>query len=213
MVVAYSAADAQKPAIRVCRDINVPDLIALEHGSEEILEPILDPLERCSEQDSGGRKGKFFRVENSLGTETTSDIRSYEADLVFRQSQHVDQHRLAAVGHLRAAPDSQKVGGLVEASNHAAPFERMPPALVDAERLGKTWLARAKALAGSPYFTTLCATRLSGQSSRALGDPGFSAVATSTTAGKGSYSTITAAAASSARARLRATTSATGSPT
>ena len=214
MIVAQLSADAQKPAVGIRRDIDVPNLIALKHGSQEVLEPILDPLERRPKQESGRGNGELFRMENSFGTESATNIRSDVADLVFRQCQHIHQHCFAAVWHLRAAPDREQIGGLIEAGDHAAPFDQSVrrPCAGGIARKKRAWRGRMR-LRDRRISRRSGRRGCPGNRVRALGDPGCNAATTSTTAGKGPYFTATAAAASSARARLWATTSAIGSPT
>ena len=57
MIVAQLPTDAQKPAVGVRRNIDVPNLVALKHGSQEVFGPILDPLERRPKQESGSGNG------------------------------------------------------------------------------------------------------------------------------------------------------------
>ena len=61
------AAQAEDLAVAVDRELQVPELVALLVGAEEILAPVLDPFDRAAEHARRGGDARIFRIEAPLG--------------------------------------------------------------------------------------------------------------------------------------------------
>ena len=137
VVVAKMAADRQQPPLRADRGLDLPVLLAFVVGRGKTLAPVLDPFDRAAEQARGGRHGELLRIERVLGAKAAADMGRDHAHLVLGQAKRIDQHALGLVRHLGGVPDREQVLDRVVAREHAARFDRMAAALVDAETLGQ----------------------------------------------------------------------------
>ncbi len=129
-VVDHLSAHAEEPSVVVEGDLEVPILLALLNGGEEMLAPVLDPLDRPPQDEAGGGERRLFRIEHELGAEAAADVRRHHAQpvLVEREEPHQEGARL--VGELRRRPQRQPLLVHVVDRDRAAPFDRMRPAAV-----------------------------------------------------------------------------------
>ena len=117
-------------ASAVDRDLDVPVLVALLLGGDEVLLAVLDPLERPAQQHGGGGERAVLGVEAALRPEAAADVGGDDAQLVVRPVEQVEQHALVAVRPLRRDVDGQRLGDRIGRRDHAAAFHEERPAAV-----------------------------------------------------------------------------------
>jgi hypothetical protein len=117
-----------RPAVH--RDRDVPILVALLGGGEEMLAAVLDPFHRPAKHHGRDRHHDFFRIKRRLGAEAAADAGRDDAHRAEVAVEQVGDGALADVGHLGRRPYGQKVGCAVVARQHGAGFERHGAAAV-----------------------------------------------------------------------------------
>ena len=137
MVVDQPAADAEQARVAIDRHFDLPVLVALLRGGDEMLEPILDPLYRPLEEHRGEAGNHILRVKDQLGPEAAADIGRDHAHLVLVAPEHVAEQPLRRVRHLRRAPQRQPVFERVVRRHGAAALDRMAAAAVLPQRFAK----------------------------------------------------------------------------
>ena len=130
------AEDREQFAVAIDRRLHLPVLLALMIGGGEAFAAVLDPFDRAAQHERGRRDRQFLGIERVLGSEAAAHIGRDHPDLLFRQSQRLDQDPFGLVRHLRAVPGREQFVGRVVAREHRASLDRMAAALVDAKVLG-----------------------------------------------------------------------------
>ena len=94
-------------------------------AAEKMLAPVLDPLDRPSQEEGRRCQCDLFRVHDELGAEAAADVGRDHTQLIFVKPQQHHQEGTHLVGELRRRPQSQPVLVDVVDRNCAAPFDRM----------------------------------------------------------------------------------------
>jgi hypothetical protein len=98
--VNHFAAHREQSAAIVEGNLEVPILVALLHGGEKVLAPVLDPFDRPLQQQARRRERHLFRIHHELGAEAAADIRRHHAQLVLVEPEQHHQERAHFVGEL-----------------------------------------------------------------------------------------------------------------
>ena len=107
-IVQEHVAHAEDLPALVQRDLRVVDLAALLRGSEEVLLPILGPLDGAAELHGGPRHQHLLRVvHHDLRAEPAPDERRDDADLRFEEPEQLGQPVPDRYGRLRGVPYRQ----------------------------------------------------------------------------------------------------------
>ena len=88
LVVDHPAAHAEQAPVAVERDLEIPILVALLHGGEKMLAPVLDPFDRPPQEEARGRQRHLLGIHDELGAEAAADIGRDHADLVLVEAEH-----------------------------------------------------------------------------------------------------------------------------
>ena len=128
-------AQAQQLALFVNRDFHVPILVALLLGGDEILAPVLDPLDGLADRHGGRRQRGIFHIEGALGPEAAAHIIGDDPHLIVGEIQQVDEGALEAVGALRRGVNGELLGSGIPIGHHAATFQKKGPAAMQGELL------------------------------------------------------------------------------
>ena len=75
LIVDDSAPHPEQASVAVRRDLHVPVLVAFLDRGEEVLAPVLDPLDRLAEQERGGDGRRLVGVEDVLAAESAAHVR------------------------------------------------------------------------------------------------------------------------------------------
>src|SRR5262249_31408082 len=134
-VMDQSAADAEKLAVRVYRDIERPVLVALLGGVREVLAPVLDPFDWALEELGCRHHRDVLGIDAELGTEAAADIGSCYTQAAFVEIEQRGQRLEQVVRFLRRGPHGQCV--VAPFRENAAPFDRMGTAAMLPELLVK----------------------------------------------------------------------------
>ena len=121
----HAAAHAEQAAVSVEGDFEVPVLVALLDGGEEMLAPVLDPFDRPAQHQAGGGKRHLLRIHHELGAEAAADIGRHDADLVLVESEQLHQERAHLVRELRRRPQRQPILVGVVGGERAAALDRV----------------------------------------------------------------------------------------
>jgi hypothetical protein len=95
--VHHGAAHAEDARLGVHRNFDVPILVALLLGGEEILAPVLDPFDRAAQRHRGCGERAIFGIEAALRPEAAADVGRDDAQLVVGPVHQVEQHALVAM--------------------------------------------------------------------------------------------------------------------
>ena len=116
---------AKDLSVFVERDLGVVDLAALMRGSDEVLQPVLDPFDRPVELHCGPWNEQFLRIEHhDLRAEAAADERCDDAHLPFAQAQHGGKPIAQEDRRLRRVPYRQLCRTFVPLRDDAARFHR-----------------------------------------------------------------------------------------
>ena len=137
VVVHHGSAHAADRSVGVERSFDVPELIAFLGAGDEMLAPVLDPLDRPPEQEGGERDGDLLRVGHQLGPEPAADRRRDHADAPRLAAKHAGDQVAPGMGRLGRAPEGEQVVRRVAAGERAATLDRMPAAAMDRQVLGE----------------------------------------------------------------------------
>ena len=130
LVVNEAAAHAEQPPLVVEGDLEVPILVALLDGGEEMLAPVLDPFDRAAQAQRRHRQHHLLRIHHELGAEAAADVGRDHPHLVLVAPQQRHQERAHFVGKLGRRPQGQAILVDVVSCERAAPFDRMRAAAV-----------------------------------------------------------------------------------
>jgi hypothetical protein len=117
--------DAENPAVFGKRDLGIVNLSPLVGGGEEMLQPILDPLDGPVQLHRNPGKQHFLGIEHhDLRPKAAADERRDDANLPLIEPEHAgktvaDEHR-----RLGRIPDRHLVGARIPLRDHAAGFDR-----------------------------------------------------------------------------------------
>ncbi len=134
VVVDHAAANAAQPAIGLERHFQLPILVALLDGGEEVLAPILDPRHRSAGDEAGSGHRGILRIHDEFRPEPSTDVRRDDAQLVFVAAKQLHQHGAKLVAHLGRSPDGEQIGVRVKHGGHATAFDRMGAAAMLLDR-------------------------------------------------------------------------------
>ena len=137
VIVHHRPAHAPDRAVGVERGLDVPELVALLGAGDEMLAPILDPLDRPAEQEGGERHRDLLRIGDELGPEPAADRRRDHANAARLAPQHPGDQVAPGMRRLGRAPEGEQIVDRVEPGERAAPLDRMPAAAMDGEAGGK----------------------------------------------------------------------------
>ena len=134
VLVYQAAAQAEDFRLGVDRDLEVPELVALLLGRDEVFAAVLDPLHRLAEPHRARGDERVFRIERALGAEAAAHVRRDHADLVLGEIEHVHEDALDAMRRLRG--DVERVAAGIEIGHRNAParLHREAAAAVRVER-------------------------------------------------------------------------------
>ena len=119
----HVGAQPEDAAVAVRRHRRFDRLLpGVRHG-QQVLSPVLDPLDR-PRQEAGDRAGdEILGVERHLGAKPAADVRNEHADARLREAQESGQAGAEDVGELRRGPDGEPAPRF-PSSRDAAPFQR-----------------------------------------------------------------------------------------
>ena len=103
-VVDHLAAHAQEATVVVEGDVEIPILVALLDRGEKMLAPVLDPLDRSSQEQGRRRQRDLFRVHDKLGAEAAADVGCDHTQLVLVEPQQHHQEGAHLMCELRRRP-------------------------------------------------------------------------------------------------------------
>ena len=109
LIVDQRAPDGEQFSVRAQGDLQIPILVALLNGRQEMLTTILDPLDRPPEQARRNRHHDFFRIDQIFRPEAAADIRGDDTQFVVVEPQELDQSKADFVRALRRAPDRRAI--------------------------------------------------------------------------------------------------------
>src|SRR5216683_3287211 len=118
--------DAQREhlGVRVHREVAGHVEVAREAGGDEVLVPVLDPLHRPAEQETGGRRHHVAWVDRDLVAEAPTEVRGDDADVLLRQAGHEREHRPDRVRSLTGHVDRGLARGPVDVGDAPTRLER-----------------------------------------------------------------------------------------
>ncbi len=93
----HRAAHTEDAGLGVDRDLHVPVLVALLLGGDEVLAPVLDPLDRAAHRQRGGGERAILGIEAALRPEAAADVGRDDAQLMVGPVHQVEQHALVAM--------------------------------------------------------------------------------------------------------------------
>ena len=137
VIVDDRTADAEDARLGVDGDLDLPVLVAFLGGGDEMLAPVLDPLDRASQQQGGHRHHGVLGIDHELGPEAAADLRRDHPHPALIPAEHLDQGAHGGMGHLGRAPQRQQIVHRVMDGDGAAAFDRMAAAAVLPDRLGE----------------------------------------------------------------------------
>ena len=132
-VVHEARLEREDAAVLAHADPHVVDLLALVRGADEVLAPVLGPLDRHPEVAGGERDEDLLGIElDDLDAEAAADVGGHDVDLL---DVHVEQAAEAAAdaGRRLRGVVHQQGALLVEARHHGAALERRGGAALDLE--------------------------------------------------------------------------------
>ena len=142
----HRAPDAADLRVAVDRDLEIPDLISLLRGGDEMLAAILDPFHRTLEQDRNKSDDELLGIENQLGPEPSPNVGRDDANGFLLASEHFSDQAHCGMWRLRGAPDRQLILDRI-VDGHASPaFNRLASAPRLLKRLAKDVLGAAEGL-------------------------------------------------------------------
>ena len=100
------AAHAADARIGVDRDLDVPELVALLRGRDEVLAAILDPFHRAAEQQRRERGDDLLLIEHEFRAEAAADVGRDHADLVLVAAEQIAEKAHRHMRRLRRAVDA-----------------------------------------------------------------------------------------------------------
>ena len=118
-------AHAEQAAVIVEGDLQIPILVALLHGGEKMLAPVLDPFDRPPQQQARRRQRHLFRIHHELGAEAAADVGCHHAQLIFVEPQQHHQKGAHLVRKLRRRPQGEPVLVDVVGRERAAALDRV----------------------------------------------------------------------------------------
>jgi hypothetical protein len=128
------AAHAQDPAVAVERHLHVPILVALLRRGEEILAPVLDPLDRALEAERRGGDHRLLDEIIGLGAEAAAHVGTDDADLRRIEPEQKLVDAAMAVRRLAGDPERELVGRGIVVAKAGAVLDRVAAAAMLPER-------------------------------------------------------------------------------
>ena len=124
VVVKEFVVDAENAALRVDGGADAVDLLARMIGGDQMLAPVLDPLDRRLEDERGGADQHVLGIDFAADAEAAADMALIKLHGVARPSQHLRQRVAVPMRHLGGAMHFQNVARLVVAGDGAARLQR-----------------------------------------------------------------------------------------
>src|ERR1700720_3803252 len=112
-------------------------LVALLHGIEEMLAPILDPFYRAAEQLGGRHHGDIFRVDAELRAEAAAHVGRRNAQAVLIETEQRRERVEQIMRLLGRRINDQRTIRLAAFDHDAATFDRVRPAAMGPEALAE----------------------------------------------------------------------------
>ena len=100
------------------------DVVAGEPRRDEVLGPVLDPLDRHAGDDRAGDRAHVAGIDGDLVAEAAADVLALDPDHVLGEPGDVRVDRAVGVRRLVAVVDVELAGLRVEVGDHAAGLER-----------------------------------------------------------------------------------------
>jgi len=130
-VVQKHVLDTKDAAIICQGDLGVMNLPALMGGGEEMLKPVLDPLDRPVQFHRHPWQQHFLGIEHhDLRAETAADEGCDHADLPFVEAEHAGETVAHEHRRLCGIPDRHLVGARIPLRDDAAGFDRRRDAVL-----------------------------------------------------------------------------------
>ena len=105
----YPRSHAQQGAVALGSDLDFTDVLPGVVGAQEVLAPVLHPLDGAAQLDGGEGHQEILRVELTTHAESSTDVGLDEVDAVLRHLQQMRQHAAIEMGHLGLAPNREFV--------------------------------------------------------------------------------------------------------
>ena len=133
MVVQQRAAHAPDCGIGIDCNFDVPELVPLLGGAEEVLVTVLYPFHRSLQERRAQRDHHLFRVAHQLRPEPAADLGRYHAHGFIIAAEQVADYAFYPVRALRGGPQGESLRGEVTAGERAPAFHGVRAAPVQAE--------------------------------------------------------------------------------
>mmetsp|Transcript_1089 Transcript_1089/g.2920 ORF Transcript_1089/g.2920 Transcript_1089/m.2920 type:complete len:772 (+) Transcript_1089:648-2963(+) len=117
-------AQAQDLAVRRGGEFAVHVVVAGERRRGDVLDPVLDPLDRLAQHDGRDDGADITRVDADLVAEAAADVGADDAHLGFRDARQQRDHRAHHVRRLRGDVGCQLAADRIEAGHAATGFQR-----------------------------------------------------------------------------------------
>ena len=105
----HASTHAKQAAVAREGGLEIPILIALLNGAEEMLAPVLDPFHRPPQLEAGGGDHDLLGIHDKFGPKAAADIGRDHAHLVFVEAQKGHQESPHLVRQLRRCPQRQPI--------------------------------------------------------------------------------------------------------
>ena len=141
---------AEQPPLRIGRDFDIPQLIALLRGREEMLGAVLDPFDGSPKSLSRERNRNLFRIHCAFRPEATADIGRDDTDGTLVAAEMRGHQAADHVRRLRRGPDSQMVGDGIDRGDHRPSFHGMAASTMRDQPLAEYMRRLGKDLVNRP---------------------------------------------------------------
>ena len=118
------ALESRDPAVPGRRDLAGHVVVAGEGGRGQVLDAVLDPLDRHAGHDRGDDRADVARIDPDLVAEAAADVRRDDPDVVLRDVGDEGRDGAHRVRRLERAPDGELAVHLVHGGDAAAGLER-----------------------------------------------------------------------------------------
>ena len=117
-------AQAEDRTVRIERHLHVPGLVALLRGGDEVLAPVLDPLQRLAEMQRRRGDGYFFGIGHQFRAEAAAQIGHRHLHLAGLTPEHLAELLLQCLGRLGRTPYREYAIEVGRHGKDAAPLHR-----------------------------------------------------------------------------------------
>ena len=116
--------DGEDLALPRGRDLAAHDVVTCEPRADQVLRPVLHPLDRLVQDERRHDGADVPRIDGDLVAEAAADVRRDHPDLVLRQARHEGVDRAVRVRCLRRRPEGQLAVHAVVVGDAAAGLHR-----------------------------------------------------------------------------------------